>query len=194
MLRLCGVHELRPINSNNTLSITRTFIALCPFMHESLRTVDGMSAGGQRTRSTEQLARCTIPSETLPSKKRSSPFRPWELTTMRSWFFPTSHTVVTKSRSCIARRARGAERLRGVLEQYVEGASSEPAAEGSSQPRIRDCSRSTHELCGSIRGWFFQRPDLRDLRDNSACLFFSHVLLQDTCPGCRTDSRDSGIR
>ena len=68
---------------------------------------------------------------------------------------------MAKSRSCIARRARGAERLRGVLEQYVEGASSEPAAEGSSQPRIRDSSRSTHELCGSIRGWFFQRTGLQ---------------------------------
>ena len=55
------------------------------------------ASGGQRTTSTEQPARCTIPCDTLPSKKRSSPFRPWELTTMRSWPAPTSHTVVTGS-------------------------------------------------------------------------------------------------
>ena len=35
--------------------------------------------------------------DTLSSKKRSSPFRPWEPTTMRSWLFPASHTVVTGS-------------------------------------------------------------------------------------------------
>jgi len=39
-----------------------------------------------------------------------------------SWRF------VAKSRSRVARRACGAARLRGVLEQYVEGVSGEPAS------------------------------------------------------------------
>src|SRR5437868_1339011 len=55
------------------------------------------SRAGQRTRSTEQLARWTIPSDTLPSMKRLNPFRPWELTTMRSLLFPTSQMAVTGS-------------------------------------------------------------------------------------------------
>ena len=37
------------------------------------------------------------------------------------------HSRGTKSRSRVARRARGAVRARGILKQYVEGANGEPA-------------------------------------------------------------------
>ncbi len=63
-----------------------------------------------------------------------------------SWRF------VAKSRNRVARRVRGAARDRGVLAEYVEGLSGEPArlhtrwlCAGLSQQRMSDCSRSVHE-------------------------------------------------
>jgi len=53
-------------------------------INELLRTLECMSGGGQRTTSTEQPVRCTMPPDTLPDTKRLSPVRPWVLSTMRS--------------------------------------------------------------------------------------------------------------
>ncbi|MDZ4853909.1 MAG: hypothetical protein SGJ26_03445, partial [Nitrospirota bacterium] len=50
------------------------------------------------------------------------------------------HSRGTKSRSRVARRARGAVRARGIREQYVEGANDEPASRrrvAAANPRLQ---------------------------------------------------------